>query len=232
MENNSVFRHELKYLISKRDMDCCIGRLESFSKRDIHAGEGGYSIRSLYFDDMYHTAYEEKESGVRNRCKYRIRLYDMDNSFISLENKIKEGAYIRKESVRISSDECDRIVKSDTGFLLGRNEGVAHDFAAECRINGLKPEVIVDYDRVPFVCEYGNVRITFDMNIRASGSYDIFNGNVITYDVLPTDLLIMEVKYTEFLPDILRVILPNESCMVAASKFVMSIDSLRRIMTR
>ena len=37
---------------------------------------GGYLIRSLYFDDYWNSAYEEKESGVLMRKKYRIRIYN------------------------------------------------------------------------------------------------------------------------------------------------------------
>ena len=57
MENDGRFRHELKYLINKRDMDCCIGRLSEFAQSDPHAKQGGYFVRSLYFDDMYRSAY-------------------------------------------------------------------------------------------------------------------------------------------------------------------------------
>ena len=232
METDVRFRHELKYLINKRDMDSCIARLSMFAGRDSHAGPDGYFIRSLYFDDIYHSAYEDKAGGVAKRAKYRIRMYDMDKSFISLEEKIKEGPYIRKESVRLTEDEYDKILRGDTDFLLGRQEPAADDFSLECRLNALRPEVIVDYDRVPFVYEHGNVRITFDMNIRASSPGDIFEKDLPGYEVLGTDLLIMEVKYTQFLPDILRVILPDESCRIAASKFVMCMDALRRIMVK
>ncbi len=232
MENDARFRHELKYLISKRDMDCCVGRISGFAGQDMHARGGVYSIRSLYFDDMYHSAYGDKESGVSKRDKFRIRIYNMDSSYISLENKIKEGAYVRKESVRINVEECDNILSGSTDCLLEKSESVASDFALRCRINGLKPEIIVDYDRVPFVYEHGKVRITFDMNIRAACGYNIFDDRVVSYDVLTSDLLIMEVKYTEYLPDIFRAILPDESCRIAASKFVMSTDLLRRIMTK
>lgn len=230
MENNA-YRHELKYLINKREMDGCIGLLERFAGRDVHAKSGSYFIRSLYFDDMYHTAYEDKESGVMHRCKFRIRMYDMDTGFISLEKKIKEGSYIRKESARLSVGECESILKGDTAFLLGREEVAAKDFAIGCRMNGLKPEVIVDYDRVPLVFEHGGVRITFDMNIRAARG-DMFDGSLCSYEVLDTDLLIMEVKFTEFLPDMFRSLLPEEGCRMAASKYVCCIDALRRIMAK
>lgn len=221
MTGDSKFRHELKYVISKRDMDCCISRLKEFADLDKHAECGGYFVRSLYYDDQYRSAYYDKESGIASRCKYRIRIYDMDDGYISLEKKIKEGAFVRKESAVLTREEYDRVIKGDTGFLLKRSEKTANDFAIECLVNRLRPEVIVDYDRIPFVSVYGNVRITFDMNVRSVfGETDVFSTRIPSYEVMGQDELIMEVKYTEFLPDIFRAILPIEGSRRAVSKFI------------
>ncbi|MBO4266312.1 MAG: polyphosphate polymerase domain-containing protein [Lachnospiraceae bacterium] len=227
MAKEITYRHELKYLMNKRDADCCLPILRQFTKNDVHAPQGEYFVRSLYFDDEYRSAYEDKLSGVASRRKYRIRIYDMDDGFISLEKKIKEGSYIRKESAVISRTEYDMIINGETGFLLERDEKVAKEFAIECRMNRLKPEVIVDYMRKPLVCEYGGVRITFDMNIKAVfDSLDIFETDSAAYNVLEQDLLIMEVKYNEYLPDVFHAILPDTSCQIAASKYVMCEDVL------
>ena len=58
------FRHELKYLISyaqKADLNVRMAPLLGLDK---HASNGGYMIRSLYFDDYWNTAYREKVDGV------------------------------------------------------------------------------------------------------------------------------------------------------------------------
>ena len=44
-------------------------RLKPFLQPDPHAGEGGYYIRSLYFEDYWNSAYAEKEAGVLMRKK-------------------------------------------------------------------------------------------------------------------------------------------------------------------
>ena len=64
-------------------------RLSAIARRDIHAREGKYHIRSLYFDTPEDTALREKLLGVAKREKYRIRCYDGDTSFIRLEKKTK-----------------------------------------------------------------------------------------------------------------------------------------------
>ena len=232
MNNDEIFRHELKYLINRRDMDSCISRIRQFALFDEHAAEGKYLVRSLYYDDARNSAYEDKENGVERRYKYRIRMYDTDESFICLEKKIKDGSFVRKESAVLSREEYDMIRAGRTDHLLKRDEKAAKDFAAGCRIDLLHPSVIVDYERVPFVYEHGTVRITFDTDIRAIDSSDIMDRSSPSYSVLPADLLIMEVKYTEFLPDIIRAVLPTEGCRLASSKYVMCVDVLRRMKLR
>ena len=226
MGTDRTFRHELKYLINKREADMCMSRLTEFAGYDSHSGEGSYYVRSLYFDDMYSSAYEDKTSGVAGRYKYRIRIYNMDDSVISLEKKIKEGSYIRKEAVRLTRPEYDMIVAGNTDFLLKKDDIVANEFALLHRTARLHPVVIVDYDRTPLVYEFGNVRITFDENVRSVFTdLDIFKADTPSYDVLGQDRLIMEVKYTEYLPDIFHAILPENVCSTAASKYVMCIES-------
>ena len=94
-----MYRHELKFLITNVDKTELRNILQHFCHHDRHAIDGFYSISSLYFDDIYHTAYQEKLDGVEIRKKYRIRIYNCSDSVISLECKYKNGQYIHKESV-------------------------------------------------------------------------------------------------------------------------------------
>ena len=61
MRNKSreAFRNEWKYLISISEKEMLMLRLKPFLQPDPHAGEGGYCIRSLYFDDYWNSAYEK-----------------------------------------------------------------------------------------------------------------------------------------------------------------------------
>ena len=85
---NNIFRHELKYRISNLVKDILMARLNCFLTRDVNASQGIYTIRSLYFDDRWNTAYEEKMMGIANRRKYRIRFYNYSDSVISWSVKI------------------------------------------------------------------------------------------------------------------------------------------------
>lgn len=69
----------------------------------------------------------------------------------------------------------------------------------------MRPRTIVDYEREPWIMDEGTVRITFDTDVRAAvGSYDIFDSTLPALSVLEPGKLIMEVKFTEMLPQILR----------------------------
>ena len=78
MRNKSreAFRNEWKYLISTSEKEMLTLRLKPFLQPDPHAGEGGYCIRSLYFDDYYNSYYKENEVGSDPREKFRIRIYN------------------------------------------------------------------------------------------------------------------------------------------------------------
>ena len=93
------WRHEMKYLINKPEWALLRARFPAAVRRDPHVGENGeYMIRSLYFDDYWNTAYQEKDAGVLARHKYRIRVYNCSDSRILLERKNKYGPYIWKQS--------------------------------------------------------------------------------------------------------------------------------------
>ena len=61
------FRHEWKYLINRAEKQLTDLRLRECMQLDPHAGEGGYMIRSLYFDYYCNSAMEEKDAGVLMR---------------------------------------------------------------------------------------------------------------------------------------------------------------------
>ncbi len=220
------FRYEWKYLISYPEYEALKIRMTPYFSLDPHARNGEYMIRSLYFDDYFGSAYEEKEMGIFFRKKYRIRIYDCGDSSIRLERKIKNDKYILKESAPITKDEFYRILDGDYGFLLQSDDNLLREFYLECVSNVLRPRVIVDYDRTPFIMNEGTVRITFDKKVRAAvGSFDIFDESLPTLSAMPADKLIMEVKYTEFLPKIVKdMVPPRASEMTAASKYVMCCD--------
>lgn len=227
-----MFRYEQKYLIDRYQYEEIRPVLDAMSEHDVHVREKGeYMIRSLYFDDMYRNAYNEKADGIYQRKKYRIRIYNCSDDVIHLECKYKEGAYINKEFLRITRDEFDRIIVGDSSFLLKKDSQMAREFYVDVRTKLLKPCVIVDYEREPFVFDAGNVRITFDKNVRAGDCReDFFARDIPVYHVYEEDKIILEIKFTGYLPERIRQIFKVRNFIqISASKFCLCTDRLNEI---
>ena len=198
------YRHEVKHEISRHDMLILRQRLRAVMKPDSHALNGQYEIRSLYFDNLDDKALKEKLDGVNIREKYRIRLYNRDSDLIHLERKFKHGGLGYKTSADLTRAQAQTIVDGDVEWMSSSTDEVILGFYARIRNEGLKPKVIVDYIREPFVFAPGNVRVTLDYSIRTSMSCtDFLNPNSVTIPIKDSPC-ILEVKWDNYLPDVIR----------------------------
>lgn len=231
----NMLRHEMKYYINKSVYHTLRNRLKTVIFLDPNMKrEEGYLVSSLYFDDMYQSALEEKQSGIRFRKKFRIRCYDLEDKYIKLECKKKYHEFISKISVPLTRAEYDCILSGNYEFLGHRKEQVCKELLAYNRTRLMKPKVVVEYMRESYVLPTGNVRITFDKDIAASiGNYNMFSKDYITRKVLEEETMVMEVKFDDFLPahviSILRTAM-TDKC--AISKYVMCREEKRRIQLR
>jgi hypothetical protein len=219
------YRHELKYVISEGEHKLLSTRIKGCLRQDRHAAANGgeYFIRSLYFDDPFDTAVWEKASGDSSRDKFRIRIYNLSDSAIKLERKHKEGQYVKKDGVSLSREECDAILSGNIECLRSNPNPYATQFYGIFKANHLKPKVLVDYTREPYVFPAEDVRITFDKNVRtAMRCTDLFNPNAVTYPVWELrNCMILEIKFNETLPQYVRELLTLGAAeRVAASKYV------------
>ena len=198
------YRHEWKHEINMADLYAIRARLKVVARGDPHAKDGKYFIRSLYFDNLSDKALREKIDGVDRREKFRIRYYNSDTSFIKLEKKSKVNGLETKYSAPLTKEEAQKIVDGDYEFLRKSKHALLQEFYCKIRYQGLKPRTIVDYTREPFIYEPGNVRVTFDYNIRTGLTCtDFLNSDCVT--ILAGDpIVIMEVKWDEFLPSIIK----------------------------
>lgn len=198
------FRHEWKHEITAYDRFILRERLRAVCRTDPHAIDGKYEIRSLYFDNIDDMALREKLDGVSVREKFRIRYYNGDKTFIHLEKKSKFNALGTKEQALLTAAEAQAIVDGDVGWMNDSGRPLVQQLYAKMTIQGLRPKVIVDYTREPFIFEPGNVRVTFDYNIRTGlKSVDFLEPDCVTIPVMD-DPIILEVKWDGFLPSIIR----------------------------
>ena len=222
MSKPELYRHELKYLISEGEKEALKSRLVGLLQTDPHATGGTYMIRSLYFDDYFDSAYEEKTMGIYARRKYRIRIYNCSDSTIKLERKKKLDSYIYKEDAPLTRNELTQILNGDVSFCLHSPHPLLREFYVEYTSHVLRPRVTVDYDREPFLLEAGTVRVTFDRNLRVPVmGGDLFDSTLPALHLMDAGMLVMEVKFTEFFPQALRDIIPPKAAEISAvSKYV------------
>lgn len=223
MSKKLKFRHELKFMINRHQYYVIRQRLKGLAGHDEHAGQSGeYHIRSLYFDDIDNSALHDKLGGLRDRRKYRIRIYNNRDNLIHFEKKIKTGDYIAKVKERLTREMYDELLAGNIEVLNVPDKPLFLELYHEMKHRLLQPRVIVDYVREPFVCHNGNVRITFDKELRSGMNVvDIFDKDLQAVPVIDDNLIILEVKYDEYIPEYLRAALQLEGLrQQSASKYV------------
>ena len=198
------YRHEWKHEISYVDLLAIRQRLRAVAESDPHAENGRYLIRSLYFDNLSDKALREKIDGVNLREKFRIRYYNGDPSVIHLEKKSKRAGLGTKYSAELTKDEAQSIVDGELDWMMSSGRPLVQELYCKMRYQGLRPKTIVDYTREPFIYRPGNVRVTFDYDIRTGLSCtDFLNPDCVTIPAGDAPIL-LEVKWDAFLPSVIR----------------------------
>lgn len=217
-----MYRNELKYFVNPYQKAVISRKLDSFCQKDRYSDlAGGYLVSSLYFDDYTQSALMDKLSGIQDRRKFRIRVYNRQSDVIKLERKIKRGYMTEKTSLRISRKEYDALLDGDAGWLKIRDNEIAKDFYLNFQTRNLRPKVIVEYRRDAYIFSYGDVRITFDHHLMAGiFQKDLFAKRYMI-SAIPQDQIILEVKYTGFFPAVIRNLIQIENLQwQSSSKYV------------
>jgi len=235
-----MYRHEYKTTINEQEVELLRRRLVHIMRRDSHADKnGGYFIRSLYFDDHKQNAYFEKLEGLNEREKWRLRQYNLEG-IVRLERKEKKSSYVRKDGVVLTNEELQAILSGQSTKLISSDKPLLRRFELARRLQLLKPVQLVDYYREAFVLRTGNVRITFDRNLRAPLTMDnCFTSGFTAADVtidrpaiapLEHGLTILEVKYDGYLPaHIGQLAILDGRTKLANSKFILCCQAAQRV---
>ncbi len=199
------YRHEWKHEINHMDMLCIRQRLKAVAAADPHAKNGTYMIRSLYFDTPGDKALREKVDGVNRREKFRIRYYDGDTSMIKLEKKSRLNGLGSKYSAGLSKDEVGMLLRGDLSWMPDREDPLITELYCKMNYQQLRPKTIVDYKREPYIYGPGNVRVTFDLDIRTGmDTLGFLDPDCITIKAGDDIPIILEVKWDDYLPTIIK----------------------------
>lgn len=188
------YRHERKYILSPRSAELLRRRISAVMLPDSHSG-GMYTVHNLYLDDQYDSFYREKLSGAMVRDKYRARFYNGDLSFIRMERKHKNGDLSYKQSAVLTEGQYASLLAGRVDFAPDEPDPLLREIGNLHRLRALRPAAVFSYQREAYVYAPGNVRVTFDSRI---GTDEIAGAG---------DSLIMELKYDQFLPDVIAVLL-------------------------
>lgn len=205
-----VYRNELKYYVNLYEYKRLSQLLSQTLKKDQYLGDSGdYWIRSLYFDSITNSDYEEKECGLLNRKKVRLRIYSTKSPTVKLEIKNRTNQYMLKETVTIRKEDAIALSEGRTEVLLQYNNSVANKVYGIMHEKWYQPNIIVDYEREAYVCPVNDIRITFDKNVRVVKSKELFEPDLITTRVFTIPTVILEVKYNHRLPEWIKAVLSS-----------------------
>lgn len=223
------WRHELKYICDGMQLQLIENKIKNIMKPDPYTDNNGtYLIRNIYFDDYMNSCYCENKNGIDPRSKWRIRIYNCSKERITLEKKTKYQEMTNKATCQINSSLLDLILNGEYINTFSKSEDLLNEFLVKRCERLYRPVMLGEYIRKPFVYNEGNVRITFDCNIAVSNQFDhFFDYDISRVSVLPTGLHVLEVKWDDFLPDIIYQFIDEGHLLQSTfSKFYLSCNAL------
>ena len=218
-----VNRKELKYYISYNEYIVLSRLLKRIFQKDKYNQEslGGYLVRSLYFDTLDNNSFEDKVGAIEERSKFRLRIYDAASKSVKFEIKSKTDYTVTKETAIISRDDAEEIQKGNYEVMLKYKNKVLNKAYIEFRKRPYYPVVLVDYLREAFFYDANKIRVVFDRFLKSTPLHlDLFADDIMMPQ-LKNDIVIMEIKYDNFIPMWIKQLLQIPSFERSAiSKYV------------
>ncbi len=195
-----VTRVELKYRISQIQALHLHARIAPFLQWDAHNGSRGYLVRSLYFDTLQDSDFEEKLDGYDPRRKIRLRLYGPEGQTAKLELKEKQNRGQRKRSLLLSRAVALELARGRFDLLRGLQEPLAGQLYWLLKSRAYLPKCVVQYRRIAYQSPDNDIRLTFDQELCATeANLSLFDPRLILYPVDRPGEVTLEVKYNGFL---------------------------------
>ncbi len=234
MTLKSFRRREYKYLITAAQYVQLIQSMSSYLRPDRYGVDGKYTVTTLYFESEDYKIYAETKNKLPIRQKLRLRIYDdtdLDgNAFFEVKQKC--AGVVHKKRIVLPLREAYRYLANESSYSLvddGANLQVFREIDEYRKMYNLRPEVVISYDRHAFhYVEDASVRVTFDMNLRCRNDDLAIEKGSYGKRFIDPDLVILEVKSNESLPQWLQDILGDLACeQKSASKFCTSLELLK-----
>ncbi len=214
-----LYRNEWKYRVQLADLNAIESKVAATMQLDLHSDQQGkYEVHSLYFDDYKDACAKENEAGVSERYKYRIRYYGDNTDYLRLECKEKKDGRCYKQSAVITRGIYEKLLDGRYDEVYWETDDlVIRKFCIRGMTRLFGPKLIVTYERVAFVEDITNVRITMDKNIMVSGDVDRFiTKDYLAYPIQEKKEHVLEVKFDDILPGYIKNII-TDKCLLQSS---------------
>ena len=222
-------RYEFKYvlpLVLRNEIEKELGYFMELDPFVVGKPDSRYFVRSLYFENETFSNYYQKIDGQKTRSKFRIRTYtdrDDEPSPVFLEIKGRRGGVVFKHRSALSGADEDHPDQGYSTDWIVRNAvrtPVIDQFEYDVLRKRLKPRMLIDYSRRPYVSRYDpEFRITFDDRLRAWDTARLHPKRAAQRRCMP-GYTILEVKFRYHVPAWFhRIIQSYELRRVSVSKF-------------
>lgn len=220
-------RREEKYILDYKLYSFIKNRVSKVLYPDIHYTDGSYIVGSMYFDDPYNTAFFEKTDGLSVHTKFRVRCYDYKDDYIRLEKKIKRGTTTIKDSSVITKKEFVQLTNAP--FQTDSFNESSYPLASELQSKGLRPALIVRYRREAFFLRGTDVRVTFDSKLESlpADTISLFSSQSTGIPSINPLSIIMEIKYNEKKPVLIRKLCDCDAPMLSVSKYALGAQNIK-----
>ncbi len=225
-------RFEFKYVLNERARLQLESELGYFMALDPYVSKRRhqkYFVRSLYFDDDNYSNYYEKTDGQISRRKYRVRTYTDDRDedcVIFLEVKGRYNALVYKHRIQLDRSVIGELEQGSDLFMksmIDRAEesDLLRTFSFDTIRKSLKPKLLVDYERRPYVSKYSpDFRVTFDDCLKSTVTDKLFGSLSDTKRVFLPGYCVVEIKFKHHIPSWFhRLIQSYELRRVSVSKY-------------
>jgi hypothetical protein len=231
-------RFEFKYILGQGQRRELEREFQYFVELDPYtAGKPGgkYFVRSLYFDNAAFRNYYEKVDGMKHRSKFRLRTYTGDQGdgtpqFLEIKGRHNNLVFKHRAPVAPDRDEDDTSPYNHptTRRILGGLEAgpIKSQFRFDLARKALKPVMLVDYWRRPFVSKYDpEFRMTMDDTVSGTACDTLFPGFEAHRKLALPGYTILEVKFRFHMPKWFhRLVQSYELRRVSISKVCAAID--------
>ena len=211
-------RKEIRYSIKYPEYIQLKQILEVIMKKDENSMiNGKYEVKTIYFDNYRNEMQNDKKNDINSVNKYRIRMYNNNEESIFLERKCNENGNIKKIKQKIERKEVEDILNGKYKNLLEENASLKIELYLQMQLKQLRPIFLIGYERIAFVDEISNTRITIEDNIKSTINCNRFFDKI---EGVSKNNYILEVKYEKYIPDYIKNVISNlKNKEIVKSKF-------------